>query len=94
MFITVTAIINKRRGKSPWLIGGNGYQTSRGKVGSWGQGQAGREGKGRGAEGARVRGQGGKGRGGKGARARGQRGQGAALVSLHSVRSCQEGIYG
>ena len=75
MFITVTAIINKRRGKSPWLMGGNGYQTSRGKVGSWGQGQAGRGGKGRGAEGARARaGARGRGQGGKGARAGGQGG--------------------
>ena len=47
------------------------------------------------AEGRRGQGQGqGQGGGGRGARGRGQGGKGAALVSLHSVRSCQEGIYG
>ena len=77
MFITVTAIINKRRGKSPWLIEGGWVTDEKGvklEVGT----VAGAEG----AVGARSRGQGGRG------------GKGVTRVSLHSVRSCQEGIYG
>ena len=66
MFITVTAIINKRRGKSPWLIGGGmGIRRAGVKLEVGGRGKR--------AEGARAegrrgqgQGQGGGGRGGKG----------------------------